>query len=276
MTRKTAYAPEECEVLDVAAVTGDVSSFTVKPKDKKSKLFDYRPGQFMELSMLGVGECPLSITSTPSRKGHLEFAVKRLGKVTSAIHELEAGDSLWIRGPYGNSFLDKDVQGNDVLFVGGGIGLAPLRSGINYLADNKKKFGKTTILYGARNPGELCFTFEYDVWKKAGFDVRVTVDTADDDWHGPVGVVPALLDDVRLKPKKTKAVVCGPPIMIRFTALALRDKGFADDDIVVSLERLMKCGFGKCGHCNVGNKYVCIDGPVFTLKELEGNPEYTL
>ncbi len=226
--------------------------------------------------MLGEGECPISITSTPSRKHHIEFAVKRMGKVTSTIHELEAGDSLWVRGPYGNSFLDKDLEGHDVLFIAGGIGLAPLRSVINFIADNKKDFGTSTILYGARNPGELCFTCEYDAWKKRGFDIHVTVDAGDDDWHGPVGVVPALLDDVRLKPNNSKAVVCGPPVMIRFTALALRDKGFAAADIVVSLERLMKCGIGKCGHCNVGSTYVCIDGPVFTLKELEGNPEYTL
>ncbi|MFH1721029.1 MAG: FAD/NAD(P)-binding protein [Candidatus Altiarchaeota archaeon] len=276
MKHPNAYSPEECEVIDVTKVTSDVSSFKLKPKDKLSKLFDYKPGQFMELSILGIGECPISITSSPIEKEHIEFAIKKLGSVTSRIHEREVGDLIWMRGPYGNSFLDKGLKGNDILFIAGGIGLAPLRSLIKYICERKKDFGKTTLLYGARNPAELCFKDEFDVWRELGIDVHITVDKGQDAWKGNVGVVPQLLDKIRPNLKKTKAIICGPPIMIRFTALALRNKGFADEDIIISLERLMKCGIGKCGHCNVGSKYVCIDGPVFTIKELEGNPEYKL
>jgi len=263
------YLPYKATIKSVKQETPDVKTFQLEPCN-----FEYMPGQFLELSILGIGEAPISITSSATRK-ILEISVKLMGQVTGALHELEAGDSVWIRGAYGNGFPLERFEGKEIVFVGGGIGLAPLRSLINYLID-KKNFKKIYILYGARTPDDLVFKDEFEVWnKEKNVCVHVTVDKGTDDWKGNVGVVGALLKKIDIAPDAV-SVVCGPPIMIHFVVKDLKSLGFSDDRIISTMERMMKCGIGKCGHCNIGEKYVCVDGPVFTLGDMKGNREFKL
>jgi sulfhydrogenase subunit gamma (sulfur reductase) len=273
---KNPYIPEIAEITNIKQETWDVKSFQINLSSKSRDVFEYLPGQFLEISLFGVGEAPISITSSPTREV-LEISVKRVGAVTECLHKAEVGDVIGVRGPYGNGFpLDK-LNGKEVLFIGGGIGLAPLRSLINFMLDKRERFGGISILYGARTPKDLVFRDELGSWaKKEDTDVHVTVDKKDSGWRGNVGVVPKLLERVNPDLEKTSAVVCGPPVMIRFTVKALKDMGFKDDQIIFTLERMMKCGIGKCGHCNIGSKYVCIDGPVFSYDEMKDVPEFRL
>lgn len=263
------YVPYKAVVKNVKQETSDVKTFQFEPC-----CFDYLPGQFLELSVLGVGEAPISITSSPTR-GCLEISVKSMGRVTKSLHELEAGDFVFIRGAYGNGFPVGVLEGKEIVFIGGGIGLAPLRSLINYMID-KKNFKKIYILYGARTPDDLVFMREFAEWgKENNVELHLTVDRGGSDWKGNVGVVGALLKKINLGPEAF-AVVCGPPVMIKFVVRDLKSMNFPDDRIILSMERLMKCGIGKCGHCNIGEKYVCIDGPVFTLGDIKENREFKL
>lgn len=251
----------------------DVKTFVVEPDD--GDVFSYRPGQCAMLSVFGVGESMISITSTHRRKGPFEFSVKRAGRVTGALHEAEVGHKIGVRGPYGNSFPVEEWKGKNLLFIGGGIGLAPLRSLINYCLDTRQDFEKVDILYGARTPGDLCFKREiFENWPKAeGAAVHLTVDAGDPSWTGAVALVPHYLEELGPCPENTVAVTCGPPIMIKFTLQSLKKLGFEDNQIVTTLELKMQCGIGKCGRCNIGEKYVCVDGPVFTYEELRQMPE---
>ncbi|MEA3254758.1 MAG: FAD/NAD(P)-binding protein [Candidatus Altiarchaeota archaeon] len=266
------YMPEIVKIKDIKQETVDVKTFRIS----SPKGFKYLPGQFLEVSSFGVGEAPISITSTPTRKD-LEISVKKVGGVTESLHEAEIGDKIGVRGPYGNGFPVNKLRGRDILFIGGGIGLAPLRSLINYSLDNRNDLGHISILYGARTPDDLVFRDELRSWgdeKDTG--VYVTVDNADDKWGGNVGVVPKLLEKIEPDLRKTTAVVCGPPVMIKFTVKALLEMGLGDEQIIFTLERMMKCGIGKCGHCNIGEKYVCIDGPVFSYVEMKDIMEWNL
>ncbi|MEW6081004.1 MAG: FAD/NAD(P)-binding protein [Bacillota bacterium] len=267
--------PTIATIKDIIPETGaqDVKTFIVQPDD--GEIFPYRPGQCAMLSIFGVGESMISITSTCSRKGPLEFSVKRAGRVTGALHQAEPGHKIGVRGPYGNSFPVEEWKGKNLLFIGGGIGLAPLRSLINYCLDTRRDFQKVDILYGARSPQDLCFKREiFDNWPK-GEDagVHLTVDMGDDSWKGAVALVPHYLEELAPSPENTIAVTCGPPIMIKFTLQSLEKLGFRDNQIVTTLELKMQCGIGKCGRCNIGEKYVCVDGPVFTCEQLRQMPQ---
>jgi NAD(P)H-flavin reductase len=257
-------------------LSGDVRTFQVEFDDPADAArFTYLPGQCAMVSVFGVGECMISIASSPTRLGPLEFAVKKVGMVTEAIHELEPGANLGVRGPYGNCFPAHNWLGQNLLFVAGGIGLAPLRSLVNYCLDKREDYGTIDLVYGARTPGDLCFRDELqEVWSKAP-DTRVnlTVDRGDDTWAGPVGFVPAFLESLAPDPSGRIAVTCGPPIMIKLVLESLTRLGFPPERIITTLEMKMQCGVGKCGRCNVGAKYVCVDGPVFSLRDLEGLPE---
>ena len=227
----------------------------------------------MEISVLGAGEAPISITSSPSRKGFLEFTIRAAGKVTKGIHNLKRGDSLYLRGPYGNSFPFEEIKGKNIYFIAGGIGLAPLRSLINMVFDNRKDFKRIKLLYGAKTPDELCFKDELEAWKKIpDTEVWLTVDKPCDGWGCRVGVVTELWKDTHVHPENAVAIVCGPPIMMRFAAMKLVESGFKDNEIIMTLERYMKCGIGKCGHCNIGEKFVCVDGPVFYYEQVKKLP----
>lgn len=254
----------------------DTKTFDVVIDDEKAKFdFKHRPGQFAQISVLGYGEAPISITSSPTQKETLQFCVKKMGVVTSALHTLSEGDKIGIRGAYGNAFPVDRMKGKNIIFVAGGIGLAPLRSLINYLLDekNRKDFKDVIIIYGARSPGDLLFKYELEEWeKRSDINYHVTVDKGDDNWKGKVGFVPQLLKEVSPKPKDAVALTCGPPIMIKFVLKELVGMGFKDEDIITTLEMRMKCGIGKCGRCNIGSVYVCKDGPVFSLAQLNKMP----
>jgi NAD(P)H-flavin reductase len=262
--------PVVCDVIKIIDETPDVKTFHVTSKNGKP--FTPKPGQLGMVSLLDVGEAMFSVTY--QGEDHLEFAIKRVGMLTDALHEIEVGQKLGVRGPYGNGFPIEMMKGKDLLFIGGGIGLAPLRSLINYSVDNRDQFGSLHVIYGARSPQDLCFKddlFEY--WpKQKDFKVDVTVDKGDNDWKGNVGFVPTFLEELNPSPEGKVTIVCGPPIMIKFVLQSLAKMGFKDDDIVTTLEMRMKCGVGKCGRCNIGSSYVCLDGPVFTLSQLNKMP----
>lgn len=265
---KNEFIPRACETTSIKDLTADVRHFTVKFKDGKS--FNYNPGQFVQVSIFGAGEAPISITSSQVAGDGLELAIRKVGILTNAIHKLKVGDEIFIRGPYGNSFDYKAVQGKNIIFVAGGIGLIPLRSLIRTVLSEKEKYGKIRLLYGAKCPIDCVYIDEIDKWTKTdGFEALLTVDSPDQGWKGNVGVVTTLFNKFDFNPAGTAAFVCGPPIMIKFVNLTLLEKNMDPGDIVTTMEMHMKCGIGKCGHCNIGHKYCCTDGPVFTYAELK-------
>ena len=238
--------------------------------------FAYRCGQFAELSILGAGECPIGIASSPMDAESIQFTVKRMGAVTSALHNLEEGASMGVRGPYGNGFPMEMLEGSNVVIVAGGFAFTTLRSLTNYVLhpDNRGRFGDLTVIYGARSPGELIYKYDLKAWaEQEGIQLHVTVDVGEEGWDGLVGYVPSVLQEVAPSASNAVAVVCGPPVMIRFSLPVLSELGFPASRILNSLEMRMKCGIGKCGRCNIGDKYVCKDGPVFTLEELRDLPQ---
>ncbi len=273
---KNEYLPYKAGIASIQKESFDTNTYKVIFSDEKIReSFDYKQGQFAEVSMLGAGEAPISITSSPSRKGFLEFTIRKSGKVTDAIHSLKVGDSLFIRGPYGNAFPYEEIKGKNIYFIAGGIGLPPLRSLINMIMDNRKDFGRVKILYGAKTPDELCFKQELEKWKKVpGTEVWLTVDKPCNGWGCSIGVVTGLWKETAVHPNNAVAFVCGPPIMIKFVILKLKQSGFKDKDIIITLERYMKCCIGKCGHCNIGEKFVCVDGPVFTYEQIKNFPAH--
>lgn len=261
--------------------TNDIKTFrlTFLNREDEEK-FKYLPGQFAELSIYGKGESPIGIASSPTQPGYLEFTVQRAGAivpglVTSALHDLEEGSQIGIRGPLGKSWPIEFLEKKDIVVVGGGFAFTTLRSLINYMLheENRARFGRITVIYGARTPGLLLYKEELAAWEKRD-DIKtvVTVDKGDENWQGREGFVPAVCKEVAPSAKNSVAVICGPPIMIKFTLPVFFDLGFAKENILTSLEMRMKCGIGKCGRCNVGYKYVCNDGPVFSLAELEELP----
>jgi NAD(P)H-flavin reductase len=237
--------------------------------------FRHLPGQFAELSLPGVGEAPFGIASSPTETEHLLFSVKRVGLFTSELHSLEAGAPIGVRGPLGKPFPLDRMAGRNLVIVGGGFAFTTLRALIKYVLhpDHRNEYGSVLVVYGARSPGELMYASELAEWgKRKDIDVHLTVDKADNGWNQHVGVVTAVLEQLKPGPDNALSIICGPPIMIKFTLFALSTLGFPDDAIILSLEMRMKCGIGKCGRCNIGGKYVCKDGPVFTRSELSSLP----
>jgi len=231
--------------------------------------FDYLPGQFAFVSAFGVGEAPFGLASTTARTPILEFAINRIGTVTSALHTLEPGAVVGVRGPLGNTFPLDEMTGKNILVLGGGIGGAPLRPVIHTILDDRADYGHLTILWAARKPSLLVFTDEYDAWREApDTTLHLTVDEGDAAWKGKVGLITQLLEQVAPSPENAVAIICGPPIMIRFVILGLQKLGFADEQMIMTLEAKMKCGIGKCGRCNMGEQFVCLDGPVFSYTQV--------
>jgi sulfhydrogenase subunit gamma (sulfur reductase) len=265
------YMPHIAVIEKVIEETPGVRTFHLNFKDEKlRKEFTFASGQFGQYSVLGVGEATFCISSSPTRPDHLEFAVQRVGKVTNALHRLSEGDEIGFRGPYGNSFPLDYLKGKNLVFVAGGIGLAPLRSLVWNVLDNRDKYKRIDIVYGARTPNDLCFSYDLEAWgKDKTVNMVTTVDREAEGWKGKVGVVPKILEEVAPPAKDTVAIVCGPPIMIRFTFPVLEKLGFAHEQMITTLEKRMKCGIGKCGRCNIGNIYVCRDGPVFSYAQIK-------
>jgi sulfhydrogenase subunit gamma (sulfur reductase) len=268
---KNIYQPHLMEIIKIIVETGDTKTFHIQFLDEKLREnFHYLAGQFGEYSVFGEGEATFCISSSPTRRGHLEFSVKKVGRVTQALHQLNEGDLIGFRGPYGNFFPLEKFKGKNLLFIGGGIGLAPLRSLINNVVDTRADYRDITILYGARTPQDLCFKYDLEAWSKdPSLQLVTTVDVGDKDWKGKVGLVPIVLEELQPSPQNAVAITCGPPIMIRYTLRALDKLGFAPDQVWTTLEMKMKCGLGKCGRCNIGPLYVCQDGPVFSLDEIQ-------
>lgn len=268
--------PKVGVITDIRRDTADVKTFRVVGTDGK-KLFEHLPGQCAMVSIPGVGESMFSITSSPTNKEYMEFSIKKCGCVTEVIHSLEVGNQITVRGPYGRNFpVEEDFKGKDLLFIAGGIGLAPLRSVINYVRHYRENYGKVVIVYGARSKDDLVDIEEIkSEWvNEKNFEVYLTIDREQEGWDGHVGFVPAYVKELGLDTNMT-AVLCGPPIMIKFTLQGLLELGFTKQTIYTTLELRMKCGVGKCGRCNVGDKFVCKDGPVFRMDQLdELPPEY--
>jgi len=266
------YQPHPAEIVKIEQLTEKEKLFTLYLKDGRD--LGHRAGQFVEVSVFGVGEAPISVTSSPTRNGTFELCVRQVGDVTGALHRMKPGSIVGIRGPFGNGFPIEKMRGRDLLFAPGGLGLAPLRSLINQVLDERGSFGRVIILYGARNPSELLFKDELAKWEaRDDVELHVTVDRADESWTGHVGVITTLFPKIIVNPRNTVAVTVGPPIMYRFVLMELLSKGIQDGRIYLSLERRMKCGIGKCGHCQINNVYVCQKGPVFSYAQLKELPE---
>jgi NAD(P)H-flavin reductase len=248
-----------------------IKTFRLKFHDKKiQERFSFNPGQCVMVSLFGVGECMFAISSSPTQKKHVEVSVMRHGKVTSALHEAKIDDTIGVRGPYGNSFKVEEWVGKNMVFIGGGIGQAPLRSVIHYMIDYRDKYGSIDVIYGARSSHDLCFKEELmKLGKNSNIDVHLSIDKKEQGWTRFVGFVPDNLLNISPSPKNTIAVTCGPPVMIKFVIENLLKLGFSADQIFTTLEMRMKCGIGKCGRCNIGNVYVCKDGPVFSYEQLQ-------
>lgn len=277
-TKQNPYIPYLAKIENIInEVPGEraIKTFKISFKDNMvNQNFEYMPGQCAMVSILGVGECFFAISSSPTQKGFIEVSVLKLGKVTKILHQMEIGENLAIRGPYGNGFPVQDWQGKNILCIGGGIGQAPLRSLIKYVLDNRDRYKQLDVIYGARSSSDLGYKEEmYEMEKRKDVNVHLSIDKEEKSWDKYVGFVPNNLMRINPKHENTIAITCGPPIMIKFVIQNLEKLGFKDNQIYTTLEMRMKCGIGKCGRCNIGNLYVCKDGPVFSwnlLKNLKG------
>ena len=268
----TEYQPAPATMVKVDELTEREKLFTLHLKGGQD--LGHRAGQFVEVSVFGTGEAPISISSPPTRNGGFELCVRNAGNVTGALHRMQPGSTVGIRGPYGNGFPVDRMRGRDLLLVPAGLGLAPVRSLIHQVLDERSAFGRVIILYGARNPSELLFRDELDQWAaRDDIELHLTVDRADESWTGHIGVITTLFPKISVNPRSTIAVTVGPPVIYRFVIMECLSKGVQDDRILLSLERRMKCGLGKCGHCQVNSAYVCQEGPVFTFARLKELPE---
>ena len=268
--------PVQIDQITIENEARDLKTFKVVFLDPEhTKAFHHMPGQFAELSMFGKGESPIGIASSPTEEGFLLFTVKKTGVLTGELHNVTEGRVIGVRGPLGKSFPIDRMKGKNVVIVGGGFAFTTLRALTKYMIDdgNRDDFGEITVIYGARSPGELLYKEELKEWEaRDDLKTYITVDKGDENWKGREGFVPTVLEEVAPSSKDALIAVCGPPIMIKFTLPVIKKLGFAASDTILSLEMRMKCGIGKCGRCNIGSKYVCKDGPVFTLEELDVLP----
>lgn len=266
------YLPMPATVVEVIRETHNIMTLRVVLQDEAAmKGFSFEPGQVGQLSVFGVGESTFVINSPPTRMEYLQFSVMKAGENTSALHGIQPGDTIGVRAPLGNHFPYNDMKGKDIVFIGGGIGMAPLRTLLLFMLDNRKDYGRISVLYGARSPQDLAFAEDRADWLQRGdLDCVLTIDNPAEGWEHQVGLIPNVLLEMAPGADNCVAITCGPPIMIKFTLQALEKLGFKPDQIVTTLEKRMKCGVGICGRCNIGGKYVCIDGPVFTLEQLKG------
>jgi sulfhydrogenase subunit gamma (sulfur reductase) len=270
------YQPHLMTVVEAVDETADTRSLRLVFQDEALRAsFDFKAGQFGEYSVFGAGEATFCIASSPTRRGSIECCFKLVGKLTTALRQVNVGDTIGFRGPYGNCFPVDEWRGKDIVFVAGGIGLAPVRCVIWNVLDRREEFGEVTIVYGARTVGDLVYKREIAEWRTRD-DVKtvVTVDPGGqtDDWDGEVGFVPTVLGETAPGADNAVAVICGPPVMIKFSLPVLEQLGFSDESVYTTLEMRMKCGVGKCGRCNIGPVYVCKDGPVFTAAQLKQLP----
>lgn len=267
------YVPRPAEILWAEKLTEYERWFGLRLQDGAA--LNHRPGQFVQVSLLGIGECPISICSSPTRRDAFELCVRNVGSVTGKLHRLGTGDVVGIRGPLGNGFDPASLHDRDILMVAGGLGMAPLRSLVQYILDERPRFGRFHLLYGAREPKELLFKEDLVHWRESpDVDLLVTVDRPDEQWRGKSGVVTTLFKELPpLDPQRAAVVIVGPPVMFKFVVLEVLARRIPQNRILCSLERRMKCGIGRCGHCQVNHVYVCEDGPVFSYGQLKAMRE---
>jgi len=265
--------PQMCDIVSATMITATEKHF--KLKLQSGAKLDYQPGQILEVGLFGYGEIPLGLASSPTRSnGTFDLVVRVLGKVSKALGDLDAGDTLTIRGPLGNGFPVDEFTGKDVLIVAGGIGLCPVRSMIHYILDRRDDFGKFTLFFGTKTPSDLLFEEDLESWRCSScMRYLETVDIPDKGWTGNVGVITTLFPKVGPIGPGTRVIICGPPIMYKFVIAELDKLGIPRSNVYVDLERRMKCGVGKCGHCQINDKYVCMDGPVFRFSDIENLEE---
>jgi sulfhydrogenase subunit gamma (sulfur reductase) len=266
------FLPQVCDIISAEMITATEKHFRLKLQNGES--LDYQPGQILEVGLFGYGEIPLGLASAPRNDGTFDLVVRVLGKVSKALGELNPGDTLTIRGPLGNGFPVDEFKGKDVLIVAGGIGLCPVRSMILYILDNRDDFGKFTLFFGTKTPSDLLFEEDLESWRCSScMQYLETVDIPDAAWTGNVGVITTLFPKVDDITADTRVIVCGPPVMYKFVIGELDKLGIPRNNVYVDLERRMKCGVGKCGHCQINDKYVCMDGPVFRFSDIENLEE---
>jgi len=270
--KDSSYKLKKARVLHAKKLTAAEKFFEIALRDGSS--LDHDPGQFIMVSLSGIGEVPISVCSSPARRDSFDLCVRAAGKVTRSLHKLKAGDDMDIRGPYGKGFPIRILEGNDLLVIAAGLGIAPLRSLITYVLDNRRDFGKVHILFGCKEPREMLFSDELEHWnERTDLHYACTVDRADPDWAGNVGVITTLIPGIDIEPLRTFAAVVGPPVMYKFVIKELLAKGIPERQILLSFERNMKCGNGKCGRCQIQNLYVCQDGPVFNYEQVKNLSE---
>lgn len=267
----TLYKPFRAQIIKLIQETPDITTFRLRIEDSSMTAFTFHPGNFVLISVFGHGEAPFAIASSPSHRDAIEISVKRMRKVTQALHELAPKAFVGVRGPYGNHFLKAPLENKNLVFVAGGIGMAPLRPLITSILEERQRYGEIAIIIGAQTPVDIPYRRELAQWEK--IDQVHLVQTVDpggetSDWNGQIGLVPTVLSRIDLAFNEGVAFICGPPIMIRLSADVLVEQGWARDQILTTLENKMTCGVGKCGRCNIGARYVCQDGPVFTYEEL--------
>jgi len=270
--KDSTYRLKKTKILQTKKLTANEMLFEVALAD--GEVLDHEPGQFVMVSLLGIGEVPISVCSSPTKRDSFELCVRAVGKVTRSLHKLKAGDEIGIRGPYGKGFPIRILEGNDLLLIAGGLGLAPLRSLITYVLDNRRDFGKVHLLFGCKEPKEMLFSNELEKWnERTDLHYACTVDRAAPEWAGNVGVITTLIPGVDIEPARTFAAVVGPPIMYNFVIKELISKEIPEHQILLSFERNMKCGNGKCGRCQIQNLYCCQDGPVFNYEKIKNLSE---
>lgn len=269
------FLPKEAEVVETKKMTASETRFILKMRNGDA--MEYKPGQIVEAGVLGYGEIPLGFSSSPTqteKTGTFELVVREVGKVSKALSALKAGDTMTLRGPLGNGFPVDELKGHDVLIVAGGIGLCPTRSMIKYILDNRSDFNRFSLFFGTKSPADQLFTEDLEDWRLSdGIEYLEIVDKADEKWHGKVGVITQLFKDIEALDASTKVIICGPPIMYKFVIAELGRFNIPLENIYVDLERRMKCGVGKCGHCQINDKYVCMDGPVFRFSDIKNLEE---
>ncbi|MCL2111296.1 MAG: FAD/NAD(P)-binding protein [Clostridiales bacterium] len=271
------YLPLKAEIQEIIQeTTSDLDVKTYRLKFAGDRKMEFMPGQFVELSVAGTGEAPFGFASNPLRNDTIDISIKRTGTLTDVIHALKEGDTVFVRGPFGNTFPVEKLEGNDILYIAGGIGLAPLRPLITYMLEdvNRSKYKKIQMLIAARSSKDFIYFREYEEWRgMKDTEVTLTIDNEEEGWNENVGFPHNLVAEMTFDMNKTYAVLCGPPIMIKFVSQKLIEMGMSLDRIYTTLEMRMTCGVGNCGKCNIGHKYVCVDGPVFNLAELGEMPD---
>ncbi|MBM3704931.1 MAG: oxidoreductase [Actinobacteria bacterium] len=276
ITPDSIYAPEVATITEIRSLTSTEKQFIVKIDDpQKREAFNFLPGQFVELTVFGVGEAPFSIPSSPNNRDFFELCIRNAGSVSGALHQMKEGSKVGIRGPFGNGYFPfEKMKNNNIVIIAGGLGMAPVRSLLLYILESRSSYKGLTLIYGCVEPGSILYRDEIEKLKNTGdIDVKLTVDRADREWSGNVGVCTKLIPELKYPPEDTCIVVCGPPVMYRFVIIELEGKKYDPEKIFLSLERRMECGVGKCNHCHIGDKLSCVDGPVFSLWDIKNLKE---